>query len=291
MSATDPIRMHEDIELFVEAVNFTAADTGFSARLIEKDYFCTVLLGHLAASGETWVFKGGTCLSKVHAGFYRMSEDLDFTISMPTDALRKERSRAAAGIKKAVAGLPGRLACFSILEPITGANNSTQYAGTICYTSQLGGGQEKIKIEFGLREPLVTKVAHLEAGTLLVNPLTGAPMVKPFKVRCLSKQEAFAEKFRAALTRRDVAIRDFFDLDYAFRKLNLKPHDQQLGELIKKKLAIPGNDPMDISPGRLDALRGQLETQLKPVLRDRDYREFDLDRAFKQVSDVARRLK
>jgi hypothetical protein len=31
----------------------------------------------------------------VHAGFYRLSEDLDFAIPMPVDASRTQRSRAA----------------------------------------------------------------------------------------------------------------------------------------------------------------------------------------------------
>jgi hypothetical protein len=44
------IRVHEDPDLFREAVNFTAAETMFMSRLIEKDYFCTILLRYLAAS-------------------------------------------------------------------------------------------------------------------------------------------------------------------------------------------------------------------------------------------------
>ena len=76
------IRVHEDSDSFREAVNFTAAETKFAARLIEKDYFCTVLLGYFgAAVGEELIFKGGTCLAKVHADFYRLSEDLDFASS------------------------------------------------------------------------------------------------------------------------------------------------------------------------------------------------------------------
>jgi len=41
------IRFHEDVTLFREAVNFTAAQTAFAAGLIEKDYFCTLLLAYL----------------------------------------------------------------------------------------------------------------------------------------------------------------------------------------------------------------------------------------------------
>ena len=56
-------------------------------RLIEKDYFCTVLLlDHLChGGGEDLVFKGGTCLTKVHSELYRLSEDLDYTIPVPVE--------------------------------------------------------------------------------------------------------------------------------------------------------------------------------------------------------------
>ena len=42
---------HEDPEFFKAAVSFTAKETTFSPRLVEKDYFCTVLLEYLAAAG------------------------------------------------------------------------------------------------------------------------------------------------------------------------------------------------------------------------------------------------
>ncbi len=85
------IAFHEDTDLFPESLRYTAARTGFVARLIEKDYFCTLLLAHLAAADPRLVFKGATCLAKAHAGFYRLSEDLDFAISLSVTASRKER--------------------------------------------------------------------------------------------------------------------------------------------------------------------------------------------------------
>jgi len=63
------VRVHKDLSLFREAVNFTTVETEFASRLIEKDYFCTVLLAYLAAIDDRLVFKGGTCLAKVHADF------------------------------------------------------------------------------------------------------------------------------------------------------------------------------------------------------------------------------
>ena len=96
-----------------------------------------------------------------------------------------------------------------------------------------------------------------------------------------------AEKFRAALSRREAAIRDFFDIDYAIRRLGLRPRDAAFVRLIRSKLDVPGNDPVDVSGDRLKALRLQLEPRLKPVLRAKDFAEFDLDRAFEIVAAVA----
>ncbi len=283
------IKFHEDPVLFLEAVNLTVAETAFTARLIEKDYFCSVLLEHLAAvSGGQLVFKGGTCLAKVHTEFYRLSEDLDFVIPTPVDASRSERSKRAAGLKGAFAALPRALSCFRVVEPLQGANDSTQYIGSVGYVSPLGQQEDTIKIEISLREPLLTPTVTGAARTILLDPVSGAPLVPAVPVPCISKAEAMAEKFRAALTRPEAAIRDFYDLDYAARKHEVRTEDVDLIALVRQKLAVPGNDPVNIEPGRLAELRGQLDTRLKPVLRERDIAEFDLERAYKMVVEMAK---
>ena len=292
MSRTDPppIRLHEDAELFRRAVNFTASETGYPPQLIEKDYFCTLLLEVLAAKSDDLVFKGGTCLAKVHAGFYRLSEDLDFVIPMATNAARKERSARAAGLRETVAMLPRRLPVFRVAQPLSGANNSTQYVAVTAYPSLLRRQEESVKIEVGLREPLLTPALDGAVRTLLLDPVSGQAGVRPIAMRCISKSEAFAEKFRAALSRREVAIRDFYDIDYAIRHLELRPDDSGLVKLVQRKLAVPGNAPVDVSKDRLAALRQQLEPQLKPVLRAGDFAEFDLERAFTTVVEMAARM-
>ena len=279
--------MHEDSVLFRDAVNFTAAQTRFLPRLIEKDYFCTILLNYLAAADDAWVFKGGTCLAKVHAEFYRLSEDLDFVIPTPVNATRAERRALSAGLKETVGRITHDLSTFRIIEPLTGANNSTQYVALIGYTSLLSRQEETIKIEVGLREPLLTPVFNGMARTLLLDPISGRPLAPTVPLPCISPREAMAEKLRAALSRREVAIRDFYDIDYAIRRLDLHPLEPALIELVRQKLAVPGNDPVDMSEARLATLRQQLDSQLKPVLRTKDFAEFDLESAFRLVADVA----
>ena len=288
MSTSDSygVRIHEDPDLFREAVSYTAARTAFAPRLIEQDYFCTQLLKHLSAGDAELVFKGGTCLAKVHVDFYRMSEDLDFIIPMPVDASRGQRSNRVAGLKKAVGAFSGRRLLFQVDQPLTGASDSRQYAGVIGYTSPLTGLRHSIKVEVGLCEPVLMPKFNGAARTVLLDPVSGRPLVLPVVVQCLSILESFAEKFRAALSRRDAAIRDFFDIDYAVHRRGLVSVDSELLDLIRRKLNVPGNEPIDISPSRIARLSRQVASHLKPVLRDADLTKFDLERALRTVTEV-----
>jgi predicted nucleotidyltransferase component of viral defense system len=293
MSRAEPpaINAHQDVALFREAVRFTAAESGFVPRLIEKDYFCTVLLAYLSGTaGDELVFKGGTCLTKVHSELYRLSEDLAYAISVAVDTPRTERSRHAMQVKTALSKLNKAVPELRVIETLKGANKSTQYLAVIGYNSMLSQQQETVKIEVSLREPLLAPVINGAAHTILRNPLTNRPMVMPITLRCIDKAEALAEKFRAALSRRDVAIRDFYDIDHAVRKGGLNPEERRLIKKVRQKLAVPGNDPVEVSDDRLEALRNQVDSQLRSVLRDLDFLEFDLDRAFKIVAEMAKAL-
>lgn len=60
-----------------------ATSSNLTAHVIEKDY----VLGWIMAGinqhkeiGNSWIFKGGTCLKKCYFETYRFSEDLDFTL-------------------------------------------------------------------------------------------------------------------------------------------------------------------------------------------------------------------
>lgn len=269
-------------------VNFTAAETTFLPRLIEKDYFCSVVL-QLLQGVEGVVFKGGTCLAKVHTDFYRLSEDLDFAIPMPVDSTKKQRSSAIDPAKTAFKKLTSGPAIFREKEALKGANNSTQYIGVLEYDSFLADNPESIKLEISLREPLLESTLSLDARTILLNPSSNKQTVAPFGVTAISKREAYAEKFRAALTRREPAIRDYFDIDYAITRLNLNPGEEDLISLVRKKLAVPGNELRESNSDWLKALKLQLETELKPVLRNDDYERFDLTRAVGFVVEMKKR--
>jgi len=291
MSTTEPSanNVHEDVALFRAAVQFTAAQSGFVPRLIEKDYFCTILLAYLSKeAGDDLVFKGGTCLAKVHSELYRLSEDLDYAISVPVKTSRAERSQRTESVRSALSGLKNAIPAYRVVDALKGANQSKQYIAVVEYKSLLSEQEETIKIEISLRESLLMPAVVGQARTLLLNPLTSRAMVSPIHVSSIAKTEALAEKFRAALSRREPAIRDFYDIDHAVRKGGLRTDDGALIGQVKRKLTVPGNEPVNVSEQQLAVLWRQLEPQLRPVLREQDFAEFDLDRAFKIVADMAK---
>jgi predicted nucleotidyltransferase component of viral defense system len=282
------LTLHQDTVLFREAIRYTAASTGFGARLIEKDYYCSVILHALAANADLpMVFKGGTCLAKVHAGFYRLSEDMDFLIPVEIGAKRSIKRELITPVKDAFEQLRTDYSCFDILQPLEGANQSSQYLGALGYSSAIGNVVEPIKLEISMREPLYEPIHHGAAHTLLQHPGTEADAVKGFEVHSISLTEAYAEKFRAALTRSEVAVRDFFDIDYAMRIGKIDIENQQFIELVKRKVAIPGNLPVNISRERMNVLEAQIATRLRPVLREEDYQAFEVQRAIDAVMLVA----
>lgn len=283
--------LHHDPVLFREAVNYTASRTGFNMRLIEKDYFCSVLLSYLVRhGGSSLVFKGGTCLAKVYAGFYRLSEDLDFAVSTPTDANRTTRQHAVRQIKTAVSAISKHLDVFTPTEPLKGANNSTQYNGVVSYTSPTTERSETILIEVSVREPLLLTPQNATAQTLLLNPISSEPAIPPVAIMCIDLIEALAEKFRAALSRKDVAIRDFYDIEHAARHLDLNANTADVIDLVRQKLTVPGNLPIDVGDERIAALHRQMDTRLRTVLRDAEFDTFDLNHAIGLVTAMAHRI-
>lgn len=279
-----------DFDVFQEALSYSEATTGFTASLIEKDYYSSLILQYFFDSNTPLVFKGGTCLSKIYTDFYRLSEDLDFIIPIPSDAPRKKRRSEIEPAKHVFEKLPTVVPGMAISEAFKGHNESRQYIGYLEYRSAIIEKQEMIKVEVGIREPLLLPAESRTARTIVMNPFSGRPLLPPFTVCAMTMREGYAEKCRAALTRKEPAIRDFYDLFYAVRETKLDPQDPDLLGLVREKLIVPGNPPVDISARRKRELEPQLEGQLKPVLRPTDFVKFNLDEAFELVCTMAKAI-
>lgn len=288
---TESCRYHEKTELFRDAITFTAGETGFGTKLIEKDYFCSLVLAFFYQNdSSSIVFKGGTALSKVHTDFYRLSEDLDFVIPLPSEATRAERSKAAEPYKDLMERLAHEVSGIRLEMGLRGHNASKQYIGYASYVSQVTGDPERIKIEIGLRENIIRPIEHKLVKTLLIDSIKESEVLSAFPAAVMAYEEAYAEKFRAAMTRRKPAIRDFYDVFHAVASMGFDPQRKDFIDLVVAKLAVPGNEEVDLSSSRKEALKEQLHSELGSVLRKKDFEQFDLDKAFDIVCAVAEKL-
>ena len=276
-----------DMDIFQEALAYSEGSTGFTASLIEKDYYCSLILHYIFNQDTPLVFKGGTCLSKVYTEFYRLSEDLDLVIPVEVDSTRNQRRSEMDPIKGIFDRLPTAIPGIAVSQKFRGHNESRQYIGYFEYPSAVVDKQEGIKIEIGIREPLLLPSVIGETRTIAVNPFSGRSLLPVFDVQAMDIKEAYAEKVRAALTRKEPAIRDLFDISYAVHNIKLNLLDHDFLTMVKQKLDIPGNTLVDISSEYKGELDRQQDGQLKPVLRPMDFDSFNMDEAFNLIGRLA----
>ncbi len=102
-------------------------------------------------------------------------------------------------------------------------------------------------------------------------------------INCIDIKEAVAEKIRAWLTRKTPAIRDFFDIRYIKHNSDFDFQDPELKKLIIKKLEDVNFEYTLDKDNNYDLLERQIETDLKPVLKDKF--DFNLPEIYKFILD------
>ncbi|SFF14716.1 nucleotidyl transferase AbiEii/AbiGii toxin family protein [Spirosoma endophyticum] len=76
------MNLHENRELFADAVTITAQHMNLPEIYVEKDYWVTLALQRIFMSplAEFAIFKGGTALAKCFSFIHRFSEDIDLVL-------------------------------------------------------------------------------------------------------------------------------------------------------------------------------------------------------------------
>lgn len=99
------MRLHENKELFQNAVIATSQQKGIPEIYVEKDYWVTFALHQIFNSdiGKETVFKGGTALSKCFNLIQRFSEDIDLVVLRNEDETGNQLQNKIKKISNAVA--------------------------------------------------------------------------------------------------------------------------------------------------------------------------------------------
>lgn len=270
-----------DLKDLVYAV---AGRTQFRPAIIEKDYFLTIILNSLNERlSDRIVFKGGTLLNKIYLPMNRLSEDLDFSHD-GRDGLnpRSKRSMAIEPIREGMGRFLESLGLRSDKPRGEGFCNSSQYLFLAKYPSFVTMKEEIVKIEVSLRHPPCTATVNNVLDHFFRDPFSGEDLLPKGSIRSLSYDETVAEKLRAAITRREAMIRDYYDL----KQIASSGFDflrEDFIRLFREKISEEGyKRNFRVRFGRneseIEKMQRKVETDLMPVIKVGD--EFDLDETF-----------
>lgn len=281
-----------DRDKLEKIIPFIAEKHHFRLETIEKDYYLTIILNSIKSHlSENLVFKGGTLLNKIHLNYHRLSEDLDFTLFSPEGLeTRSKRSRAMAPIRESMPALLKHLELKSEKPEGEGANNSTQYVFNISYPSFITGKDENIKLEISLRQMPVEKPVYNVINHFYKDPFTKKDLIPQNKILSLTYNEAVAEKLKAAITRKEVAIRDYYDLWFISEaKFDFK--NRQFLSIFRKKLneekyRANYSNNFGLDQNSIELLYQRIETELLPVIRKDE--SFNLDKVFERFNIILR---
>jgi len=205
--------------------------------LIENDFILHSLLFYLYQNKEfkrKYAFKGGTCLIKCYLGYYRFSEDLDFTYINQNKFKGLSKKKARQKISQELDRIVKSLELFCEKNGFDfkpnkankryfefGAGN-TLTTIKLFYKSIETGFEQFIKLQFNFVEMLCFPILELDAKTIVnvqeypemkvLFPEEDLRFVRPVSLTSYNLKEILVEKVRAILTREVVKSRDFLDV-------------------------------------------------------------------------------
>ena len=290
--------IHEDKDEFLKVLDKTAQQKKFPLPMLEKDYYITLILSHVVELSEDLVFKGGTCLSKIYFDYFRLSEDVDFSMKLPSGSVtRGVRRKHIQPIKDKIEKFAQSFGMKIEGTDNPGRNESKQYIYYFVYPSALRPIEGKIKFEVGLRYSPICQLEKRQVRHCFLHPFTGAALFDGGSVNCLTLKELVAEKLRAAATRLTIAPRDFYDLGFLI-KSGFDFKNKELWRLFEKKLA-EDNFETDLEKYKVNLgrsgkeihdMKSRVETELLDVLTAEERKVFDLGKTLDALNEITKEL-
>ncbi|MBN2237332.1 MAG: nucleotidyl transferase AbiEii/AbiGii toxin family protein [Bacteroidales bacterium] len=229
--------------------------------MIEKDLILHQILCDLSNDkffSENFVFKGGTCLIKHYLGYYRFSEDIDFTWKNQTIFQNKSQKEIRRTLSKIIDDI-GEL--FEKISAKRGLNftctkNNTKFVELgggnkfctfkIWYTSEILDRESFMKVQINFVEKLLFTSKKAELKSLLTIPNEELLLMFPEYEEYLHKitfdvydvREIFAEKIRSILTRQGTKARDFLDVYLISKKYRINIEEMVDSIVCKTKFML-----------------------------------------------------
>lgn len=226
-----------------KVIEYISSEIGIKNKiLLEKDIILQILLHDISQNNfliDNLVFKGGTCLTKCYLGYYRFSEDLDFSWINQEEFNGKSQKEIRRLLSDKINKIGDVLTVickkhkleFKLDKSDTkyielgGSNKFTTFK--IWYKSSLTDNEQFIKIQINFLELFKFKFKSIKPHTLIKDINVKdfeflfpefSHLLNDFKIQCYDTREIFCEKFRAILTRKGVKARDFIDIFLLYKR-------------------------------------------------------------------------
>lgn len=182
--------------------------------IVEKDYYGVQLLKLLAdleLPDYTFVFAGGTCLTKAHKNTYRMSEDIDIKFIPNIETLKKSRSAQRRCRREMNQQIVDAISSSKILNLVTKSYNRNEhkFQQLLLQYPTIHKGIEALRshIQLELTESiLLQQPCNVSLSSLFANVTGQESEVNVFP--CIELESIAAEKFVALLRRTAAIARD-----------------------------------------------------------------------------------
>lgn len=269
----------------------------FDIYKLEKDFWLTVILHYIALELPMLRFKWGTCLNKVYYPYFRLSEDLDFTIPIDDSLVdtNSKRDSFARMMREKIKYLC-KILWWSLNDDTLHHKKAqwnkelskkakTYLKYVITYQSTIDKSQQTIKVEltYSLKQYFPSKT--LPILSCFLDPILESDVFPSQTIQCLDIEEMITEKCRAAMTRRTPAIRDYFDLWYLHEQWI--PIDKHITIIIDKCKEVSNLERTLID--KYSLLQQQENNDLKPML-EKVY-DFDLDMIYHKLLSLQQTIK
>ena len=154
------MNIHENKELFEQAIRATAQMMKISEIYIEKDYWVTLALWKIFTNpiGKETVFKGGTSLSKCYGLIDRFSEDIDLVVFKSKDETSNQLTNKIKNLGKIVSKVLPEVKVEGLTRK-KGKSRKTAHSYTPEFEGDLGQVRKEIILEatcLGDFEPYVS---------------------------------------------------------------------------------------------------------------------------------------
>lgn len=216
--------------------------------LVEKDLILHQLLLDFSKSkfiSENFVFKGGTCLIKHYLGYYRFSEDIDFTWKnqklfegMTQKQIRRNLSKIIDKTGKIIEEISVKrnleFKCEKHNKKFVELGGGNKFCTfKIWYKSEVLNSESFMKVQINFVEKLFFVPQRAELKSLQSAPDEELSLLFPEHEQYFQKiafdvydiREIFSEKIRSILTRQGIKARDFLDVYLLSKKHPIKLED------------------------------------------------------------------